>query len=281
MGGVIYLKIGLLLFIGIPSLIILLASIRVLFNLPNKNKKWIRAVGLIAWLFGLFTVISFGLSQKKAFAADADEIKELELDAFTSDTLYIESKHLPLETLKLGDEPFEINNATWILDDEKPQLVGKARIYFRNSEDNQFHIKTIFWASEQNHKRALIESKNIEYEWQQLDSAIYLANYYQLKNKNNIWKNQRVQVFIYVPEGKYIKLMSSTEELKIYGIYPSYWNDEENVWRATKNDFIELGSENQEIEEIIEPDEFTYKTDDSASVSENEMLDEMKEEIQK
>ncbi len=272
MGGVIYLKAGLFLFVGIPSFFILLASIRILFNLPNKNKKWIRVIGLIAWLFGLFTVISFGLSQKKAFAAEAEDIKEIELKTFNYDTLYIESKQLPFETLKLGDAPFEINNATWILEDEKPQLVGKARVYLKNAEDNQFRIKTIFRASEQNHKKALRESENIEYDWQQKDSAIYLANFFQLKNKNKVWKNQGVQVFIYVPEGKYIKLMPSTDELRIYGVYPSYWNDAANVWKATKDDFLELGSEDDASEVIIEPD-------DSLSVNESEMLDEMKEEL--
>ena len=306
LGDIMMLKLGLLLFLGIPALFVLMGSIRILFRLPFKNRKIIRATGLVAWIIGLFMIASIGLSQRKAFAFEAEESKEYILKAFESDTLYVESNELDIETLHLIDGEFQLDDATWRIDNDKTELVGHTRVYFKIAENNQFKVKTEYEAAGESNKTARAAAKNIIYEWQQKDSVLSLTDFFQLSDKSKKWKNQRARIYIYVPEGKYVKLSKSMNNMSTYGISRYYRHRKNNAWRnsnentiwlAQNDEFVVLGEKQieksiREIETIIAEedkliDSIRTVADsmatvvDSLATAEDMMLQEMKKEIQK
>ncbi len=251
-------------------------------------------------------IASIGLSQRKAFAFEAEESKEYILKAFESDTLYVESNELDIETLHLIDGEFQLDDATWRIDNDKTELVGHTRVYFKIAENNQFKVKTEYEAAGESNKTARAAAKNIIYEWQQKDSVLSLTDFFQLIDKSKKWKNQKARIYIYVPEGKHVKLSKSMNNMSTYGISRYYRHRKNNAWRnsnentiwlAQNDEFVVLGEEQieesiSEIETIIAEedkliDSISTVADsmatvvDSLATAEDMMLQEMKKEIQK
>jgi phage shock protein PspC (stress-responsive transcriptional regulator) len=283
-GDLLMLKLGILLFVGIPTLFILMGSIRVLFNIRGRKNKIVRATGLVAWLLGIFMLAGIGLNEYRsmAYAYDGEESTPLNLKAFNSDTLYVDALQQNGETLRIFDGEFQLDDTRWLIDDNNSHLIGRSRVYFRVSEDSSYHIKVVCSAAESTTKKAKEAAENITYSWQQQDSLLKLNNYFELKDKSNNWKKQQARIYVYVPAGKYVRLLESTKDLKLDGIYNYSWG-KTALWKATKDDFVSMEqdlSDDDAANVDVEVNE-DMPTIDSSNVSDQEMLNEMKDEINK
>ncbi len=272
-------KTGAVLVIGIPLLFILIGSLRILFNLPYRQKKWIRLSGLLMWLTGFFMLGSVALNMKKMLREDARKEVITDLEDMKNDTLYVRFKKQDLQPLRIGDANMEIDYATWDINKDKAQLIGKVPFYIRTTtEDSVFKIKWIKYAAGPSEKEAEKEIENISYFSTFKNDTLILNEYFTLKDSAKYWRHQRVKVYIYVPENKAIEFNGNIRKKKIRGIDRYVQKNLPKRWINKDNELIywkDLARKRQEIENVSD-----HQTDTLPKPELPDEIEEMKKELE-
>jgi phage shock protein PspC (stress-responsive transcriptional regulator) len=195
---------GLLVFvaIGIPLFFLFLLGLKLLTPNVKSIGNIARYTLLALWLISLGILISIGIQQATEYAVDGTVIKKETLALQPTDTLYIKFKHNDYFAKSNRN-----NNDFMVTEDSTNTKV----IY---SNDVRFNIvksdnKTAYIQIEKQAKgRSLFVAKEtaekIRYGYQIVGNQLILDNYL-LTDFTNKFRDQQVEIFLYLPEGMLLK----------------------------------------------------------------------------
>jgi phage shock protein PspC (stress-responsive transcriptional regulator) len=195
---------GLLVFvaIGIPLFFLFLLGLKLLTPNVKSIGNIARYTLLALWLISLGILISIGIQQATEYAVDGTVIKKETLALQPTDTLYIKFKHNDYFAKSNRN-----NNDFMVTEDSTNTKV----IY---SNDVRFNIvksdnKTAYIQIEKQAKgRSLFVAKEtaekIKYGYQIVGNQLILDNYL-LTDFTNKFRDQQVEIFLYLPEGMLLK----------------------------------------------------------------------------
>ena len=208
-------SIALILFLGIPLMMLVYGGFKLLLGIKQKN----RFVGLTAgilWIIGLALSIFSGVTIADQFAENATSKQSFEMKKNKCDTLFLKVKDV-----KEWNDNREYHGRRMHFSIRKRNLISadSANIYFGfptldivRGEADSVEIVVYNEAHGADKKEALHYARNINYDISQNDSLIEFMPCYSIP-KEEKWRAQHVHVEIRVPKGKTVYLGKSMKHI--------------------------------------------------------------------
>lgn len=223
---------GLVLFLGVPLLVIIYNGIRYLFGIRQKNRI-VKYTANILWLCGVALMFYIGSMIMSDFSNQASHKQHIYIKQPQQGTLYLDVKFSGEEEEwdRINRHRGHINFGEWVLiskDDEKFRF-GYPVMDIVPSETDSVELVAICTANGYDRKDALNRAKNIQYSVSQNDSTILFNGYYDVRNVDKL-RAQDLQLILKVPVNKVIYLSKRMERI-IFDIH--------NVNDALDDDMLE------------------------------------------
>jgi len=235
---------GLILFFGVPILMMIYGGIKLLFKIRYSN-RWLNIGSGLIWFVGLLIMVFVGISTGKDFN-DEGKIKD-QAQITQRDTLYLtlNKSNLAMSELSFNDDD-EDDNYEWDhrgrrrssrrhrsdyvigKNGNSKYIVGHARLNIVPSLTDNFELYIIKKARGENKRSGLNRAKAIEYKFSQNDSLISLDEFFTVA-ANEKFRVQEVRVLLKVPRNKVIHLDKSLEH---------FLDDIENVTNTFDGDMV-------------------------------------------
>ncbi|RBN50191.1 PspC domain-containing protein [Flavobacterium psychrolimnae] len=201
---------GLLMFfaVGIPFFFLTLLG----FKLLAPNMKSIGNIAkytlLALWLIAVSLAISIGIKQASAFAVDGRVVKKETINLNPNDTLFIKFKHNDYFAKNVEDR----NDFMVTQDSTGTDIIYSNEVSFEIEKTDE---KLPYLQIEKEARgKSLSEAKNraeqIKYSYKIIGNQLILDNYLltELKNK---YRDQEIEITLFVPEGLLLKVDSSVQ----------------------------------------------------------------------
>jgi phage shock protein PspC (stress-responsive transcriptional regulator) len=199
---------GLLMFfaVGIPFFFLVLLGFKLLA--PNA-----RSIGNIAkytllalWLIAVSLAISIGIKQATAFAVDGRVVKKESINLQPTDTLFIKFQHNDYFAKNVDDR----NNFLVTQDSTNTDIIYSNDIHLRieGTDEKLPYLQIEKEAKGKSLSEAKKRAEQIKYSYKIEGNNLILNNYLitELKNK---YRDQEVEITLYLPEGTLFKADSS------------------------------------------------------------------------
>ena len=205
-------KAGVLLFAGIPILLLLFQGLRLLFKLKYKN-RWASFAAITLWLTGLLICFFVAKEVSTDFSVRGISKQSIPLPQPSGKTLYLESKtEEGTQGIMWSDE--ESNEEEDAHDDEDGRGIsivdGKILVFFPNlkiekSDNNLYELLLQKQAQGPGRKTAVSRSEKIAYHLSTRDSSVIFDRYFSIPAQEK-WRNQKIKLVLKVPVGKEVYL---------------------------------------------------------------------------
>lgn len=200
---------GLILAIGIPLVMLIYNGMKLIFGWKFE----IRFLGLSAfslWLAGAIFLGIIAFSTANDFTNKGSSFSTLTLEKTKSNTLYIKAK----EKSELNIDNIEFYTGKWNIISTKDEkiLFGIPEISIINNNENDFMTNITKFSKGKNTILASKRAKNIQFEIEQIGDTLFIDPYYTLL-KEEVWRNQNVQLQIFIPSNKNIFIDKNMSEI--------------------------------------------------------------------
>jgi ToastRack found in some PspC/Putative auto-transporter adhesin, head GIN domain/PspC transmembrane region len=186
--------INMLILVGIPVLMLIMMVMRI-FMRTNFKPKW--AAGLWAfWLINVVSLMFLGFSTSKQFATGGDVSLGANTSLDIADTLFVEMQENPYRDVwfRLGDE---------LIVSENKLISSNIQFNFEKSKTGRFEVIQKNYARGENLSEAQKLAENIAFEYSIAEHKLIVPSYFVIP-RGEKWRNQKVQLTIKVPEGKWV-----------------------------------------------------------------------------
>jgi phage shock protein PspC (stress-responsive transcriptional regulator) len=201
---------GLLMFfaVGIPFLFLTILG----FKLLAPNMKSIGNIAkytlLALWIIAVALAISVGIKQASAFAIDGRVVHKENIAIQPTDTLLIKFVHNDYYAKNVDDR----NNFRITKDSANTDVIysNEVRLEIKKTDEKLPYIKIEKEAKGKSLSEAKQRAEQIRYNYQIIGNQIILDNYLlsELKNK---FRDQEIEITLYLPEGSLFKVDSSVQ----------------------------------------------------------------------
>ncbi len=198
-----FFNIGLILFIGVPLVMLIYNATRMIFRFERVKYAGLTAFNI--WLVGAIIVAIFSFRALKHFRYEEMVKNEISINQPTGDTLYLTLKEWMPENSMDADEVMILANDIELAIVEGKKYIGEVDISLKKSPDDDFHavLSTKAWGRSVYAAKA--NASAVHYNLHSGDSLIEFSSYYILPDTIP-WAKHEVEIQILVPEGKEVKL---------------------------------------------------------------------------
>lgn len=234
-----FIKIGLILLLGIPIAMILWGGIKLIFGIERTRYAGIMFFNL--WLIGLIICVYFGFKFGKSFRHPGN-YHETTSTGLRQDTLL---------TLKLADydqfrklaqstEIIEIEHIKMILNpDDKDFFYGLPEMKIEKAQGNEVGLEIIKMAKGQTGIEADARAARTVYSYTTDMNTLILDPFFKLP-ENELWRVQQVILILGVPVGTFLKFEGGMDEIVNDDFY--FKGDlDGKTWQMTETGLIEAG----------------------------------------
>ncbi len=193
--------------VGIPFFYIFILGLKILVNNIKSLGKIANFTLLGVWLVSIITLLIFTAREVTEFAREASVAEKKEINIAANDTLYVKMTGNEMYSNYLHrDYDFEI---TYDENDKKIIYSSNVRLIFRSTKDSLASVRIERSARGNNYQSAKERAGNIEYDYIFSDNELVLDAYF-LTNAENKFRDQEVEVTLYLPEGSIVNTNDNT-----------------------------------------------------------------------
>jgi phage shock protein PspC (stress-responsive transcriptional regulator) len=198
------------LIIAIPLIMLIFIGIKLILNLKTNNK----IIGMSAFGAWLLAIVIAGVILLRGLNNIATEDRQTEIAAIEN----IEQKQLLFiaNIDNIGYDHRDVlltyNRLKKIKSDNNEYLIGTPSISFEKSYKNKIEVKVIKKANGSDEEKAKENINNIQYEWDNENGHLVLDRYFTIIDKQ-LYRTQKVEIVIYIPEGQKVYIDSSMREM--------------------------------------------------------------------
>lgn len=205
--------IGLILLVGIPALAIVYVGFRILMD-TRARVKGLTPTMIGLWVLGLILVTVNGTLLATDFQHKEDLSETVTLEQPSGDKLYLNAKEdtsasLAQAAINLGSTKMKVNDRSIILENGVDLDIQKA-------ESNNFKLRIDRSARGATPEQARNYAKQLEFDFHQKDSAIFVNPIITLPQANR-WRVQKVDLTLLVPSNRQVVLTQSSRDV-IYDV---------------------------------------------------------------
>lgn len=194
--------------VGIPNFFLILLG----FKLVSPNIKSIGNIAkytlLALWIIAIALLISIGIKQASAFAIDGRVVKKETINLMPNDTLFIAFKHNDYFAKNVEDR----NDFMVTQDSTGNDIIYSNEVSFKieKTEEKAPYIQIEKEARGKSLSDAKQRAEQIKYSYKIIGNQLILDNYLltELKNK---YRDQEIEITLFVPEGLLLKVDSSVQ----------------------------------------------------------------------
>jgi len=194
----------------VPTLALILFSIRVAFNTRSINKTFAYSL-LLIWLAGLSVSIFFIAKITYEFKEEAEFSQSVQLKPFAAYKIDLDESRFFTKEDSLR---YKLNAADYVGkiiqhdNDDRPFTSPRnVSLRIEKSDNNTPSLTESYRSQGVNFEVALNHAKNIQYGFSQADSVLSFGRAIHLK-KNTNWRDQRVELVLRLPVGTKLKINS-------------------------------------------------------------------------
>lgn len=201
---------GLLMFfaVGIPFFFLTILG----FKLLSPNMKSIGNIAkytlLALWIIAVALAISIGIKQASAFAIDGRVVKKENIMLQATDTLHIKFVHNDYYAKNVDDR----NNFRITQDSANTDVIysNEVRFEIKKTDEKLPYIKIEKEAKGKSLPEAKKRAEQIRYNYKIIGNQLILDNYL-LSDLKNKFRDQEIEITLYLPEGTLFKVDSSVQ----------------------------------------------------------------------
>jgi len=207
---------------GIPFFFILYLGLKILINNLKSIGRIAKFTLLGLWLISLIGIITITVKQATDYALESSVLDKKETVMITNDTLNVKMVQSALEKNRgnmYDTSGFEImyNDA-----DEKVIFSKNVTLTIRSTKDSIAFIEIFKTSKGKNYIEAKTRANNTNYTYSLKNNTLLLSNFL-LTDYENKYRDQSVEVFVYLPENTVINLHENTRS------YLNYYRDSQNI----------------------------------------------------
>lgn len=197
------------LFVSIPAFFILYLGLKILINNLKSIGNIAKFSLLGLWLLSIILMIVIGVKQSTEFAMDSTVSKKHELVYNTSDTLNISMVTSKLTTNRDSNNRFHGFEIRFDENDKKLIYSREVQLNVRSTKDSLPYLIVEKTSKGKDFLLAKERANSIEYNFTLNENNLLLDNFL-LTDYENKYRDQNVDLFLYLPEGTYAEFDSST-----------------------------------------------------------------------
>ncbi|WP_412984384.1 PspC domain-containing protein [Pontimicrobium sp. IMCC45349] len=193
--------------VGIPFFYIFILGLKILVNNLKPLGKFANFTLLGIWLASIITLSVFAAREAAEFTREASVTNKSEINITANDTLYV--KMVGNELYSKGtyrDYDFDI---VYDENDEKKIYSSNVRLIFRSTKDSLAYVSVEKNARGNSHQNAKDRARNINYSYDFTNNELLLNSYF-LTDVENKFRDQEVEVVLYLPEGSIVNANGNT-----------------------------------------------------------------------
>ncbi|PWA05922.1 PspC domain-containing protein [Flavobacterium psychrotolerans] len=202
---------GVLMFlaIGIPFFFLLLLGFKLLSPSIKSIGNIAKYTLLALWLIAIGILISIGIKQATEFAANGRIVKKETIQLKDKDTLFIKFTHNDF----FAKDVNEHNNFMITRDSSNVHVIysNKVSIHILKTDEKLPYLQIEKEAKGKSLAEARKTAEKIRYGYKIIGNQLILDNYLLTDFKNK-YRDQEVELFLYVPEGTLLKPDSSVQD---------------------------------------------------------------------
>jgi len=253
--------------VGIPFFYIFILGLKILVGNLKSLGNIANFTLLGIWLAAIITLSAFALNEASEFSGDASVINKTEINIAANDTLYVKMNNN--STYSKGtyrDYDFDI---IYDENDEKQIYSSNVRLIFRSTKDSLATVSIEKNARGSNYKTAKERASNVAYNFDFSANELSLDGYFLTATENK-FRDQEVEVIIYLPEGSIVNTDGNTYSFhRNYGHYRDIIDngDEDHYLKVIKDDVIclDCGKDNNgDLNIDLQNDKASLKLDNDS-----------------
>ena len=240
-----FLLTGIMLFLGIPMLMMIYGGSRLVFRFPKI--RYIGVVSLALWIAGLIITAFYGTYLVREFQFDSKIKKTVALNVPEGKPLYLklvedeESKRIYRYAKYISID----NESIYLMNDKKGGFYGEPGLTIKKSKDSTMKMKISYYALGRNDFIAKERAENIVYNYNINDTLILFNRFFEIKNEK-LYRGQYVWITLEIPEGRQVDIGEDMSEILRNSWYHSRYTLSGNTYEM--NDIGKL----ERVEESID-----------------------------
>jgi phage shock protein PspC (stress-responsive transcriptional regulator) len=250
--------------VGIPFFYIFILGLKILVGNLKSLGKIANLTLLGLWLAAIITLSALAIKEASEFSRDASVINKSEISIATNDTLYVKMTNNSIYSKgTYRDYGFDI---VYDENDEKKIYSSNVRLIFRSTKDSLATVIIEKNARGSNYLNAKKRAEKVEYNFTFNANELLLDSYF-LTDIENKFRDQEVEIILYLPEGS---IVNTNENTYSFHRNTSSYRDildngfEEHYLKVIKNDLIclDCGENNSKINIDLKNDDSSFKLDE-------------------
>jgi phage shock protein PspC (stress-responsive transcriptional regulator) len=265
---------GVLMFlaVGIPFFFLLLLG----FKLVSPAIKTIGNIAkyalLAIWLIAVGLAISLGVKQATEFAVEGRVVQKEKLNINPTDTLYIKFRNNDYYAKNINDHhDFIITEDST---DNKVIYSNDVRITFLKTDEKIPYLQIDKQARGSSLSKAKKTAEKIKYGYKLVGNQLILDNYL-LTEFSNKFRDQEVELYLYLPEGTLVKPDSSVQDYDNSddSFFNLHFSSDDYIYKVDKSQVkcLNCPADENEWNDVSDADE-EDSTDTSVTLNENGIL---------
>ena len=193
--------------VGIPFFYIFILGLKILVNNLKSLGKVANFTLLGVWLVSIITLSVFAMKEVSEFTREASVTNKTELNITANDTLYVKMVGNDMYSRGLHrDYDFDI---IYDENDNKVIYSSNVRLVFRSTKDSVASVRIEKSARGSDYSSARDRAGNIEYDFEINNNELLLDGYF-ITGYENKFKDQEVEIILYLPEGSVVNADGNT-----------------------------------------------------------------------
>jgi len=275
---------GVLMFlaIGIPFFFLLLLGFKLLSPSIKSIGNIAKYTLLALWLITIGILISIGIKQASEFAVNGRAVKKETIALQANDTLFIKFKHNDY----FAKDVHDYNNFMITEDSLGTNVIysNQVRLNVIKTDEKLPYLQIEKEAKGKSLSDARKTAEKIKYGYSIVGNKILLDNYLITDFKNK-YRDQEVEIFLYLPEGTILKPDNSVQDYDSSddSFFNLHFSSDDYIYKVGKSQVkcLNCPPEENEWNDVENPD--VDSTSTSVTLNENGILikEQNKEEVDK
>lgn len=179
----------------------------------RSNDKIISLVGAVAWILSIVILLGITMFEARGYAFSTSLDDSIEMDLPDNQTLYIKSNaHMnEFSEIYFFEEGLEVYSHN----DYPDRLYMEPKFRIKYTSNSNISIEFEREARGATNRDARENAQNIEFNWNLIDSVLYIDPLFYLKDKEK-WTFPELDVVLYLPEGRKICIDRNLEQTISY-----------------------------------------------------------------
>ena len=259
--------------VGIPFFYLFILGLKILSNKLKSPGRIANFALLGLWFASIITLSIFAAREVKEFAREASVTEKQEINIAANDTLYVKMVGNEMYSNHVyRDYDFDIVEDE---NDEKNIYSSNVRLIFNSTKDSLATVSVEKNARGDNYQNAKHRAEGVDYSYAFNNNELLLNGYF-LTDIENKFRDQEVQLTVYLPEGSIVNIDDNTYSFhRNFSQYRDIIDNgyEEHYLKVIKDDVIclDCADENKlKINIDIRDEDSKFKLDDKGLEIEDE-----------